>query len=182
MLNHATVAMYADDSTIYSSSETSSELERVLNNELKVTERWMRLNKLVLNKEKTKCIVLGSSYSLRCHPTLNLTIENTKIEQVNEVKLLGIIVDDKMSWNNQIDQMVIKMGRGMGAIKHCRKHMPKFITKQLVQALVLSQLDYCSMIWSNTTESNLNRLQVAQNKAASFSFTMPISNKSKYNE
>ena len=62
MLNHATVAMYADDSTIYSSSETASELERVLNNELKVTERWMRLNKLVLNKEKTKRIVLGLSY------------------------------------------------------------------------------------------------------------------------
>ena len=103
---------------------------------------------------------------MRCLPTLHLTIENTEIEQVNEVKLLGIIVDDKMSWNNQIDQMVKKMGRGMGAIKHCRKHMPKFLTKQLVQALVLSQLDYCSMIWSNTTESNLNRLQVAQNKAA----------------
>ena len=166
ILNHATVAIYADDSTIYTSSNTSSELERVLNGELRVIERWMRLNKLVLNKEKTKCIVLGSNYSLRCLPTLHLKMGDSEIEQVNEVKLLGITVDDKLSWNKQIDQIVKKMGRSMGAIKHCRRHLPTFLIKQLVQALVISQIDYCSMIWSNTTESNLNRLQVAQNKAA----------------
>ena len=62
--------------------------------------------------------------------------------------------------------MVKRMGRGMGAIKHCRKYLPKYLTKQVVQALVLSYLDYCAVIWSNTSETNLNRLQVAQNKAA----------------
>ncbi len=37
---------------------------------------------------------------------------------------------------------------------------------QLVQALVLSQMDCCSVIWSNTAESNLHKLQVTSNKAA----------------
>jgi len=40
------------------------------------------------------------------------------------------------------------------------------LIKQLMETLVLSQLDYCSVIWSNTSEYNLNRLKVAQNKAA----------------
>ncbi len=71
-----------------------------------------------------------------------------------------------MSWNRQIDQMVVKMGRGMAAVKHCRNFIPSHFTNQLVQALVLSQMDYCPMIWSNTTESDLHKLQVAQNKAA----------------
>ncbi len=44
--------------------------------------------------------------------------------------------------------------------------MPSCLIKQIVQALVLSQLDYCSVLWSNTTETNLNKLQVVQNKAA----------------
>lgn len=51
-------------------------------------------------------------------------------------------------------------------IKHCRKFMSNRLLKQVVQALVLSHLDYCSVIWSSTSGSSLNRLQVAQNKAA----------------
>lgn len=50
-------------------------------------------NKFVLNKGKTKCIVLGTKHSLREAPTLPLTMGDTEIEQVTEVKLLGITVD-----------------------------------------------------------------------------------------
>ena len=59
-----------------------------------------------------------------------------------------------------------KMGRGMAVVRHCKKFMPSYLIKQLIQALVLSYLDYCAVIWSNTTQSNLYKLQVAQNKAA----------------
>lgn len=89
---------------------------------------------------------------------------DTEIEQVTEVKLLGITVDSQMSLNSQVDRIVQRMGRGMGMIKHCRKFMPNRLFKQVVQALV--HLDYGSVIWSSTTAGNLSELPVAQNKAA----------------
>lgn len=57
------------------------------------------------------------------------------------------------------------MGRSIAVVKHCKEVMLSCFTKQLVQALVLSQLDYSSVSWSKATETNLNRLQRAQNKA-----------------
>lgn len=51
-------------------------------------------------------------------------------------------------------------------IKYCTKFIPQWLTKQLVQSLVLSYMDYASVVWSNTSENNLHKLQVAQNKAA----------------
>lgn len=44
--------MYADDSTIHSAALTSSELEKVLNEELELIKKWFDWNKLVLNVEK----------------------------------------------------------------------------------------------------------------------------------
>lgn len=70
-------------------------------------------DKLVLNRGKTKCIVLGSKHSLREAPKLHISMGDTEIEQVTEVKLLGITVDSLMSWNNQVDKVVQRMGRGM---------------------------------------------------------------------
>ncbi len=58
ILNYASIAMYADDSTIHLAASIPSDLEKVLNEELVLIRKWITLNKLVLNIEKTKCIVL----------------------------------------------------------------------------------------------------------------------------
>ncbi len=108
---------------------------------------------------------------------LHLKIGDRDTEQIAEVKLLGITIDSTMSWNRQIDQMVVRMGRCMAAVKHCRNLIPSHLTKQLVQALVLSQTDYCPVIWFNTTDSNLHKLQVSQNKAARMILRCPYRTK-----
>lgn len=66
----------------------------------------------------------------------NFTLNYIVIGQVTEAKLLGITVDNKISCLCTIEQTVVKMGRGMAAIKRCRKFMPSYLTKRLVQALV----------------------------------------------
>lgn len=48
MVNNAAIAMYADDSTIYTSANSPGEVE------LKSTEEWVTANTFVLNAEKTK--------------------------------------------------------------------------------------------------------------------------------
>lgn len=88
------------------------------------------------------------------------------IEQVAEAKLLGVIVDNRLNWNAQTKHVLNKMGRSIAAVRHCRKCIPTHIRKTLVESIVLCHLDYCSIIWATTTEYNLNRLQIAQNKAA----------------
>lgn len=93
ILNCATIAMYADDSTVYTSAHRPAELRRVLNEELKLIEEWVPVNKLVLNIEETKCMVLGSKHSSKVTAILHLTIGDIDIKQVTEAKLLGISVD-----------------------------------------------------------------------------------------
>lgn len=178
ILEHARIALYADDSTIYVSDANSVRINDILNEELQIIESWIKENKLVINAEKTKCILLGSNYFLQNSPALTLCVEGTPIEQVTETKLLGVTVDCKMTWDSQIKQILNKMGRSMAFVRHCRTCLSTRMRRTLVESIVLCHLDYCSIIWSTTTEANLNKLQVAQNKAARLvlncSFNMSI--------
>lgn len=115
---------------------------------------------------KTKSIVIGSRYLLRDEPSLVLEIDNIPVKQIYETKLLGITVDQHLTWSKHIDHIVSKMGRGFSMVKRVLKFIPQDIAKQVANALVLSQLDYYFAIWSSASMKDLNKLQVAQNKAA----------------
>ena len=80
-------------------------------------------------------------------------------------KLLGVTLDCKLSWSKHIDTTLAKMGRSL-SIKHCFAALTTLSTRQVLQALVLSHLDYCSVVWSSATKRDLGKLQLAQNRAA----------------
>ena len=66
------------------------------------------------------------------------------------------------------DATVAKIGRGLAVIKCCSVFLTLLSTKQALQALVLSYLDYCPVTWSSATKRDLGKLQLAQNRAAQF--------------
>ena len=84
--------MYADDSTIYIAKTTTDELSSVLNQELQIVVTWITNNKLVLNTAKTNSIVFGTEAMLANEPKLRLYVNDVAVEQVQETKLLGIIL------------------------------------------------------------------------------------------
>ena len=88
--------MYADDSTIYLAAATVDDLNVNLACEMTKVD-WIKNNKLILNASKTNCIIIGTNHSLCSKPKLNLTINKTVIKQLEEVKLLGVIIDNKLS-------------------------------------------------------------------------------------
>lgn len=165
-IQNAKVVMYADDTSIYTSAKTSAELTQVLNRVLGTIERWVKQNKLVLNISKTKSIVFGSSHSLSRDPALNLCINKEQIEQVKEVKLLGVIIDSRLSWSKQIDHMVKKMSSGLALLRHGGQFLTQELRKRIVCSLVLAQMEYCTIVWSNANKDHLAKLQRVQNKAA----------------
>ena len=79
--------MYADDSTLYMSATTATEMTATLTKELQLDLEWVARNKLVLNILKIKSIAFGTNHSLNPKPQLNLVINNVEIEQVEVTKL-----------------------------------------------------------------------------------------------
>ena len=165
-VKNVNTVMYADDTTLYSAAVSEQVVSDTLSGALTNIYEWIECNKLVLNISKTKAIVLGSRHMLGKNPQLKLSIGNTQIEQVNTIKLLGVTIESSLSWSKQINNIVIKMGRGIGMARKCSAFITPSIMKSVIHSLVLSNLEYCPVIWSSATKSDLRKLQVAQNKAA----------------
>lgn len=165
-LDSSSVVMYADDSTLFHSHASISELSKALEQELDAVFNWISKNNMVLNLSKTKSMLIGSKQRLHNSPCLPLTMKGSKLEQVNQFKLLGVTVDHHLSWSHHIDCIISKMGKGIAVVRRCSSLLTPIIMKNVVRSLVLCHLEYCSLIWSAANKTNLKRLQLVQNKAA----------------
>lgn len=53
----------------------------------------------------------------------------------------------------------------VGALNRCRCLLPLFIKRLIYKALFHAHLNYCALIWGNTTLTNLNKLKILQKRA-----------------
>ena len=91
--------MYADDILIYLEGNNINEIETKLQLDINNIYEWTLKNKMILNPEKTKCMVISKS-----NTNLNLNLNQNKITNVNEMKYLGIIIDNKITFRNEINK------------------------------------------------------------------------------
>ncbi len=117
--------LYADNTNLQASDPDLSVLEQRLNEDLECLSKWQNENRLVLNTDKTVCMIL-STHQCRAtltNCTLNLKVGDKPIKQVNVVKLLGIINDQSLTWDKHIYKMCNKISKKLGLLKRLKKFM-----------------------------------------------------------
>ena len=82
-------------------------IESVVNYELKLVSKWLRLNKLSLNAGKTKLVFFGSKQHSLDYETISMKFKSLKFTPV-EVKYLGIYIDKYLSWNFHVSKIIVK--------------------------------------------------------------------------
>ena len=83
------------------------------------------------------------------------------IKQVINLTFLGIIIDEKLDWKSQINDVSTKLSRAIGILNKV-----KFKSLVLVyNSFFYSHLTYCCHIWGNIFFSNLNKICILQKRA-----------------
>jgi len=104
------IKMFADDTLIYVSGESNADLEVKLNTAFNVIESWMNMNKLKMNARKTKYMIRSIRKELRGN-TIVKCLDGTEIELVETMKYLGIIIDDRLQFQDHCNYMLKKIGK-----------------------------------------------------------------------
>ena len=94
---------------------------------------------------------------------------------VRTVKDLGVTFDKNLTFNDHIAKTVSSCMSTLGLINRVKHVFKKELLVMIINALVFGKLYYCSSVWSNTTDTNIKKLQCVQNFAARI-----ISNTRKY--
>ena len=66
------------------------------------------MNKLVLNVKKTKVMLIGSVRKKQILHFLQLMVNGTMTEQIDETRLLGVQLDSHLSWTPHISHLCKK--------------------------------------------------------------------------
>ena len=166
-LNHCKSILYADDTLLYYSARTMTDLESKINTDLESLSDWLNNNLLTLNNNKTKFMIFSNKKQSQSHPDVTITVQSKKIEREGSIQYLGITLSEDFSWHEHIDNLIKKINQRIGVsrrIKHCLDLGTRCV---LYTALILPLFDYADTIWGDKNNTVLmDSLQSLENKAA----------------
>ena len=99
--------LYADNSMIYASGDNILEVQQKLQQCVNNISSWYKINRLKINIDKTKVMLIGSKTQLK---SLNvhdffLSYDDTPLELVENAKYLGMFINFVISWDFHVRRL-----------------------------------------------------------------------------
>lgn len=166
------IFMYADDLCILYPYKEHLVFKTFAERDAALITEYARLNKLVLNPNKTKL--------LRFRPQPNrdqyrntILIDGKEIAEVETIKYLGIILQNNLSWQQQIQHVRSIISPALGILYKLKYKLDEKTKYIIFQALVHSHLNYLTLIYGFRKNAELKSLQIIQNKSLKTVFNLP---------
>ena len=164
---HVSCDIFADDTSLHCKATTITEVQNSLQNGLNDVLNWCQQNNMVLHPGKTKSMVICSRQKHQRHAfTLNLSINNTAIDQVQEHKVLGVIIDGELKWQSHLHAVTSKVSRSLFLLKQLTPYLDTNARKMFFHANTLCHVNYASVLWDGAANSHLMRLNSLLKRAA----------------
>jgi hypothetical protein len=159
--------MFADDNTLHTNGKTTDEIEVSLQIGLDCVQDWCRENKMVLHPEKTKSMIITTRQKhQRQNLELKLKLNSKCIEQVHEHKVLGVIIDDEMTWSSHISHVNKTLSRNLFLLYQLKHYVGTEARLSFYYAHILSHINYASNVWCGASANNLKLMQSLHRRAA----------------
>ena len=131
---------------------------------------WSKENLFQLNAEKTKELVTSFS-----HDSLQLPrfcIDASPIKTIQSTKLLGLTINDTLTWNNHIEDLLKKASKKRYFLIQLKlPHVPTSDLETYISACIRSSLDYaCHVFHYSLPKYLLVKLERVQRRALSSIF------------
>ena len=148
-------------------SQQNTVLVQDIQNCFSATKQWMEQYYLKMNDAKTQIIVFGPSKFLQQIHIGGVNFdEGISIRFIDSVKNLCVHMDSTLSMNTQVIELKKKCFRVLRNIRKIRFLLSNEQAKQIVNALVVSCLDYCNALFYGITGQLFHQLQLIQNACA----------------
>ncbi len=131
----------------------------------------MKEHQLQLNLAKTELLVVPATPTLQ--HDFSIQLGTSIITPSTSVRNLGVIFDDQLTFKEHIAKTARSCRFALHNIRKIRPFLTEHAAQLLVQALVVSRLDYCNALLAGLPSNTIKPLQMIQNAAARLVFTSP---------
>ena len=161
---------FADDSQLINSFKPDPDTVKSVIENLEhccnKIKKWMTINKLKLNDDKTEAILLGPTERRNSTDLHTIKVGESEIEIVDKVRDLGLILDANLSMTAHVSHIIKTSYFHLRRLGKIRNLLSTKLANTIAVATVTSRLDYCNCCLWGITSEELNRLQKLQNSTA----------------
>ena len=126
-----------------------------LEKDSKVLLEWVSNNVLKANPDKFHLL------SSNPNPNISVKVDQYEISNSNCEKLLGIIIDNKLTFNNHVAGLCKKASQKLLALGRVSKYMNMNKRRTIMKAFIIAQFGYCPLVWmfhSRTLNNHINKI------------------------
>jgi hypothetical protein len=157
--------IYADDIQLYTRSSPKDIFSVLLSLEacLRDIHVWLSSQKLVLNPRKTEFIVFSSKTNSTSLNNLSIHLDGQVIPVFSVVRDLGVLLDSNLTLSQHTKKMRRQSFMYLRLISKIRRFIRKQHAALLVNALVISRINFCVSLFVELPKKQLNLIQAIFN-------------------
>jgi len=135
------LVVYADDAYVIASCDNKEKLLNLLTITIAEHFKWLDSIGMICNLSKTELISFGTD-------ELHLTVCGNLIKSKETMKVLGVLVDNKLTWEHHISKVISSCRSKLFALRYLRQNLNMRDTFTIFRSHIISRLVYCSPAWS----------------------------------
>ena len=153
--DNISIVNFADDNSPFSCKKDIESVINQLQFNSEKLMKWFENNRLKPNPDKFS-LILSDTNKEKCIQIQQLEIQNSTCE-----KLLGIKIDNKLSFDEHITDLCCKATQKLHALIRVARFMTLHQKRIIMKAFINSQFGYCPLVWmfcSRKLNNRINRI------------------------
>ena len=121
---------------------------------------------MIVNPDKFKSIILTKNKLDDMPTTFSISTDIVSIKK--SVKLLEIHLDNRLNFNLHINTIHKSVSNQLNALVRLKKLLSFEQKKVLVNSVIVSNFDYCPLVWFISSAKSLKKVENLQKRALRF--------------
>ena len=125
--------------------------------------KWFEINGMQANPSKFQFMVMSNgSVDKEC---ISLSVNESILKPESHVKVLGVTLDDRLTFTEHISICCSKAARQLNALSRISRYLDISSCSLLFNSFVKSNFNYCPLVWHFCGKVNNGKIEKIQQRA-----------------
>ena len=156
--------MFADDTSLFVTIDKDEQTcIAQLNRDLERINSWSKKWLVSFNPDKSETLFITLKQNQAISPVY---LDNQEINVVSSHKHLGVIFNEKLTWNTHIDNIYSSGNKKVTLLSKLKYTLDRKTLLTMYCSFVRPSLEYANVLWNNCTDADSDRIESIQRRAA----------------
>ena len=155
------ISQFADDIALWKTTSNKTINIKHIQKALVELERWCCIWRIKINPTKSNLIHFNRNHKKKANPSDEIILFNSIIPIVQTAKFLGIELDNKLNFNNHINNIIARTRGTIASLGNlCSNHNISINTGlNIYRSYIRPVIEYGSITFITTSKTNIKKLE-----------------------